>query len=64
MVSGLLATFVEAPAELQKQFKIPEDHLAACRNANMPTAGNAAGNQKDFLDLTGENTPPGDLPAG
>lgn len=29
----------------------------------MPYVGNAAGNTKDFLDLTGANVPPKPLPA-
>lgn len=64
VVSGLLATFVEAPLDLQKQFTLPPDHLAACKDAGMPTSGNAAGNTKDLLDLSGQNVPPGPLPAG
>ncbi len=64
VVSGLLATFVEAPLELQKQFTIPQNHLDNCAAAGMPTQGNAAGNTKDLLDLTGQPAPPGPLPAG
>lgn len=64
VVSGLIATFVEAPAELQKSLTIPADHRAACQAGNVPTEGNAAGNTKDLLDLTGQNAPPDPLPAG
>lgn len=60
-----MATFVEAPAELQKQLTtIPEDHLAACKQGGVPTAGNAAGNTVDLLDLSGQNEPPARLPDG
>ncbi|KAK1596029.1 multicopper oxidase [Colletotrichum navitas] len=64
VTSGLLATFVEAPLDLQKTLSIPQNHLDVCAAANVPTAGNAAGNTKDFLDLTGQNTPPARLPDG
>ncbi|GAB0139089.1 Iron transport multicopper oxidase fetC [Epichloe bromicola] len=64
VISGLVATFVEAPLELQKSLAIPTDHLDACKAGNMPTEGNAAGNTKDLLDLSGQNTPPDPLPAG
>ncbi|KAK0626772.1 multicopper like protein, partial [Immersiella caudata] len=62
--SGLMATFVEAPLDLQKSLKVPDDHYAACRAGGVPTMGNAAGNTVDLLDLNGQNTPPGPLPAG
>ncbi|OAR00216.1 hypothetical protein LLEC1_04515 [Akanthomyces lecanii] len=64
VVSGLMATFVEAPLELQKQFTIPQNHLDNCAAAGMATQGNAAANTKDLLDLTGEPSPPRPLPAG
>lgn len=62
--SGLIATFVEAPLDLQQTLSIPQDHLDACAAENIPTAGNAAGNTVNFLDLTGEPKPPDPLPAG
>ena len=62
--SGLLATMVEAPDELQANLEIPDDHLKACTSQNQPTAGNAAGNTEDFFDLTGENMPVPPIPAG
>lgn len=64
VVSGLLATFIESPLDIQKQAAISKDHLAACEAGGIPTKGNAAANSANFLDLTGENTPPGDLPDG
>ncbi|KAF2008997.1 multicopper oxidase [Aaosphaeria arxii CBS 175.79] len=68
VVSGLTATFVEAPLAIQSQLSslggIPDDHLAACKAANVPTAGNAAGNTRDVFDLRGENQSPGKLPEG
>ncbi len=62
--SGLISTFVEAPLDVQKNLKLPQDHLDACGVANIPTVGNAAANSANFLDLTGENTPPAPLPDG
>jgi iron transport multicopper oxidase len=59
-----MATFVEAPLDLQKSLKVPDDHYAACRAGRVPNVGNAAGNTVDLLDLGGQNTPPGPLPAG
>ncbi|KAL7944458.1 Cupredoxin [Trichoderma barbatum] len=64
VASGLLATFVEAPLEIQKQFTIPEDHLAVCAAAGVPSEGNAAGNTANFLDLTGENKAAPTIPGG
>ncbi|KAI0025244.1 multicopper oxidase [Xylariomycetidae sp. FL0641] len=62
--AGLVATMVEAPLELQKTITIPQDHLDVCAAQGIKTVGNAAGNTVDFLDLQGENSPPGRLPDG
>ena len=59
-----MATFVEAPLDVQRTLTIPADHLAVCEKAGVPTVGNAAGNTADWLDLTGERRPPGPLPEG
>ena len=66
VVSGLVATFIEDPLALQKQLagKLPPSHTEACKVADIPMEGNAAGNVKDYLDLSGENKPPGKIPAG
>ncbi|KAF2726361.1 multicopper oxidase [Polychaeton citri CBS 116435] len=64
IASGLVATMIEAPLELQKTLTIPEDHFQACRDSNTPYQGNAAGNTADLLDLRGENRSPAPLPAG
>ncbi len=61
--SGLLVTMVEDPDYLQKNIKIPQDHLDLCKAADIPTVGNAAGNL-NLLDLTGEPAPPGPIPDG
>lgn len=59
VVSGLVATFVEAPLDLQKTIDIPKDHLDVCSAGGVPTVGNTAANDKDFMDLSGQNKPPG-----
>ncbi len=64
VASGLIATMIEAPSLLQSSLSIPPDHFDACKAQNIPTVGNAAGNSRDFLDLTGAPAPPGPLPAG
>ena len=53
---------IEAPLSLQETLTLPSDHLAACKAANVPYAGNAAGNTVDFLDLSGENKAVAPLP--
>ncbi|KAJ0125050.1 multicopper like protein [Diaporthe amygdali] len=64
--SGLIATMVEAPLDLQQTLTIPQNHYDACAAASpaMPTVGNAAGNTVDLLDLSGEPSPPARLPDG
>ncbi|KIW89908.1 uncharacterized protein Z519_09337 [Cladophialophora bantiana CBS 173.52] len=64
--SGLVMTFVESPLILQQTLpaRIPDDHFAACAALSMPTAGNAAANTHDLLDLSGANVSPPPLPDG
>ncbi|KAK7535199.1 iron transport multicopper oxidase-like protein FET3 [Phyllosticta citribraziliensis] len=70
VASGLIATMIESPLQLQSLLDggkaIPQDHYAACaaNDPPVPTAGNAAGNTVDLLDLTGQNTSPAPLPSG
>ncbi|KAI1376013.1 putative ferroxidase [Hypoxylon crocopeplum] len=64
VASGLIATFVEAPLDLQNTLTIPQNHLDACAAQSIPTVGNAAGNTVDLLDLTGEPRSPDPLPDG
>lgn len=64
LASGLIATMIEAPPLLQSSLSIPADHYEVCKAQNIPIVGNAAGNDKDFLDLTGVPKPPGPLPEG
>ncbi|KAI1186388.1 Cupredoxin [Nemania serpens] len=64
ITSGLIATMVEAPLDLQKMLTIPQGHLDTCASQNIATVGNAAGNARDFTNLKGENSPPRRLPEG
>ena len=57
MVSGMMATFIEAPQELVAQNPyIPGSHRAVCDKYGISRNGNAAGNSNNWLDLTGANT--------
>lgn len=55
--SGLAATIIEAP-EYLSNMTIPSTHKQACKQygSGMQTAGNAAGNTRNPLDLTGANS--------
>lgn len=64
VASGLVATLIEAPLELQNSLNIPQNHYDACTKQNIPVAGNAAGNTVDFKNLEGQTVPPGPIPAG
>ncbi|KAI0403683.1 multicopper oxidase [Xylaria palmicola] len=62
--AGLTATLIVAPDIMQATLAVPADHLNACRRQGIPTTGNAAGNSKNFLDLTGAPTTPDRNPMG
>ena len=64
--SGLVATMVEAPLELQKRLTVPKEHYAACATSNppIPTVGNAAARTSDLLNVDGANVSPPPLPTG
>ncbi|KAK7920872.1 hypothetical protein PG985_008894, partial [Apiospora marii] len=64
VASGLIATFVESPKQLQETIKLPQDHLDVCAAGHVPVSGNAAGNTVDLLNLDGQNRAPDPLPAG
>ncbi|KAF4306098.1 iron transport multicopper oxidase fet3 [Botryosphaeria dothidea] len=64
MDSGLAATMIEAPLELQRTLQISDNHYQVCNAGNTLTSGNAAGNTVDFYDLSGENKSKAPLPAG
>ena len=59
-----MATFVEAPLEMQKKITLPDDHVALCKAQAIPMSGNAAGNTEDLLDLRGATRSPDPLPTG
>ncbi|KAK0712397.1 iron transport multicopper oxidase FET3 [Lasiosphaeria miniovina] len=55
--AGLTATFVEAPDVLQARAPyIPVSHRNVCDAQGIKRKGNAAGNAKNWLDLTGAPT--------
>ncbi|KAH8881047.1 hypothetical protein GQ53DRAFT_668634 [Thozetella sp. PMI_491] len=55
--AGLTATFLEAPdVMVARKPYIPNSHKTACDVQNIPRAGNAGGNKKNWLDLSGANT--------
>ncbi|KAF4633795.1 hypothetical protein G7Y89_g4316 [Cudoniella acicularis] len=57
--AGLTATFIEAPEQLQALgLVIPQSHKATCAKLGIPITGNAAGNTKNWTDLTGAFTTP------
>lgn len=57
--SGLTVTFIEAPTELQAMKPyIPVSHRDVCDKHGILRKGNAAGNSKNWQDLTGANTEP------
>ncbi|MCJ1320627.1 hypothetical protein MMC15_005967 [Xylographa vitiligo] len=72
--SGLMATMIEAPSQLGNM-QVPQDALANCKSYPLPSSGNAAGNLRSPLNLTGAVTtvpqmmygatyPPGAPPPG
>ena len=56
VVGGLSATIIEAPLQLQQGQQINPAMEQICKQQGVPTAGNAAGNTENHLDLTGANT--------
>ena len=56
---------IEAPLLIQQQIPmLPETHIGACEAAGKPWQGNAAGNTKDVLNLSGQPKSVAPLPAG
>lgn len=51
--AGLTATLIEAPDHLQGSLTIPAGHLNVCKLDRQATIGNAAGNSRNWLDLSG-----------
>jgi len=57
--AGLTMVFIEAPTELRAlNLVIPQSHKDACAKSGISMVGNAAGNSKNWLDLSGEATEP------
>ncbi|EGW30287.1 uncharacterized protein SPAPADRAFT_63133, partial [Spathaspora passalidarum NRRL Y-27907] len=63
---GLAILLVEDPIGIQKdpRQQITDNHKQICEKVGVPWEGNAAGNNKDFLVLTGENVQHSRLPTG
>jgi iron transport multicopper oxidase len=61
---GLGLLMIEAPTQIQERLNIPQNHYDVCKAAGVPTAGNAAANTEDFLDLSGQNRQQNWLPEG
>ena len=55
---------IEAPLDLQKTLKVPQNHYDICRASNTQYLGNAAGNTIDAFNLDGQNESVPPLPAG
>ncbi|KAK3717005.1 hypothetical protein LTR37_006060 [Vermiconidia calcicola] len=64
LVSGLVATMIEGPLDLQRGLIIPQNHYDVCRAGGTPFVGNAAGNTANVLDLTGQHESAPLLPSG
>lgn len=62
--SGLTATLIEAPEELQASLKVPDDQIQACKSQNIPIEGNAAGRTDDLTNLDGAYVSVAPLPDG
>ncbi|KAJ3024066.1 ferroxidase fet3 [Thoreauomyces humboldtii] len=59
METGLAATFIEAPAEMQQQTVIPQFMRDQCAALGTPADGNAMGRTGvDILDMSGQPTGP------
>ncbi|AOW03688.1 uncharacterized protein YALI1_D08684g [Yarrowia lipolytica] len=62
MSQGLALVMVEAPTEIKQKQTVPENHLQICQAGNVPTAGNAAANSRNWLDLSNQNLQAPGLP--
>ncbi|KAJ3270860.1 hypothetical protein HK104_004832 [Borealophlyctis nickersoniae] len=60
METGLVATFIEAPAQMQQTVKPPPFVYDQCNKLGVKTLGNAAGN--NGTDMTGANLGANPLP--
>ncbi|KIX04681.1 uncharacterized protein Z518_05551 [Rhinocladiella mackenziei CBS 650.93] len=65
--TGLVATMIEAPIELQQQRRsqpLPADHIGACVATGTPATENDPGQVDDLLDVQNENDPTQGKPEG
>lgn len=52
--TGLGVVFIESPELIRKSMKLSDESLKICSKSGIKTRGNAAGNDKDFLNLEGD----------
>jgi iron transport multicopper oxidase len=64
LMQGLAMTFVEDPLAIQNKINISQAQIDVCEAAGVSYEGNAAANTENYLDLKGQNTPPGFIPGG
>ncbi|KAJ5645758.1 Multicopper oxidase type 2 [Penicillium longicatenatum] len=64
LMQGLAMTFVEDPLAIQDNINISQAQIDVCEAAGVSYEGNAAANTENYLDLEGQNTPPGFIPGG
>lgn len=66
LLQGLAMVLIEAPDVVQgtPSQQLTENHISVCENVGVMTAGNAAGNVINFLDLTGQNVQQKRIPGG
>jgi iron transport multicopper oxidase len=55
LLQGLAMTLIEAPLQIQEMVSVPESQYDVCKAAGVAYRGNAAGNTKNLLDLSGQN---------
>lgn len=55
LMQGLALTLIEAPLQIQERVSVAGEQYDVCKAAGIPYKGNAAGNTKNLLNLTGQN---------
>lgn len=58
VAAGMMVTIIESPLILQHTLKVSQAALDICKQQNIPTAGNCAGNTVDVLDTSQCNNNP------
>ena len=55
LMQGLALTLIEAPLKIQERVSVTGEQYDVCKAAGILYKGNAAGNTKNLLNLTGQN---------